>query len=85
MLIQLYADEYKETKFIALAPGLVHTQMQEELAKVDTNKFTNIKRIHDARGTENMPTPEKFIGIYQKKIDTILSYESGSFIDIRKI
>lgn len=85
MLIQLYADEYKGTKFIALAPGLVHTQMQEELAQVDISEFTNIKRIHDARGTENMPTPDKFIGIYQEKIDKILNYDSGSFIDIRKI
>jgi benzil reductase ((S)-benzoin forming) len=85
MLIQLYADEYKDIKFIALAPGLVHTHMQDQLAKVDTNKYKNIKRLHDARGTKDMPQPDEFIKLYNSKLSKILEANSGSFIDIRKI
>jgi len=85
MLVQLYASEVNETKFIALAPGLVDTSMQETISKIDSHKFPNFKRIQNSRNTENMPGPDDFIKIYKEKINEILMAQSGSFIDIRHL
>lgn len=85
MLIQLYASEFPKTKFIALAPGLVDTHMQDIIGEISSQEFPNLKRLHDARGTESMPTPEKFVENFHAKWGEIAQTESGHFIDIRKI
>lgn len=86
MLFQLYADEYKHIKFVAFAPGLVDTPMQDHLCEdSETQKFPNMKRLKQARGTSNMPTPEEFASIFDEKLEQILSVESGDYIDLRKI
>lgn len=85
MLIKLYADEFKETKFIALAPGLVDTAMQDTICSEDTTKFPNLQRLQDARGTDSMPNPEGFVEKFKSLERKILSRDSGEFIDIRKI
>lgn len=85
MLVQLYASEFQATKFIALAPGLVDTQMQDTISNTSAEKFPSLERLHQARGTEQMPSPEKFVENFIAKYQQITSIESGSFIDIRKI
>ena len=84
MLIQLYASENKKTHFIAFAPGLVDTAMQEHICeKVDLNKFENMKRLKAARGTEKMPSPEEFAIKFDQVLSKSSSLESGSYFDIR--
>jgi NAD(P)-dependent dehydrogenase (short-subunit alcohol dehydrogenase family) len=86
MLIQLYADEYKEIKFVAFAPGLVDTPMQEHLCEDDEpQRFPNMKRLKAARGTKDMPSPQKFAKMFDEKLDQILSVDSGSYVDLRKL
>jgi len=87
MLIKLYAAEMPNKTFIALAPGLVHTDMQDLILQqnVDLDKYPSFKRLIEARGTEMMPGPEEVgLKIY-RMLDKIFSFESGSYIDIRKI
>jgi NAD(P)-dependent dehydrogenase (short-subunit alcohol dehydrogenase family) len=86
MLIQLYADEYQGIKFIAFAPGLVDTPMQKILCEdEESQQFPNMKRLKQARGTDDMPSPLNFANLFDEKLETILSVKSGSYVDLRKI
>lgn len=86
MLIQLYSKENPKTHFIAFAPGLVDTAMQDYLCgEVSAEEFPSVKKLHDARGTQNMPTPQKFAENFDLNLDKVCSFESGSFVDIRKL
>lgn len=86
MLIQLYSQEQEQCHFISLAPGLVDTAMQDSLCQVeDIDTFKSLGRIQSARGTEAMPSPNELCKRLPQTIEDVKSYESGSFIDIRKI
>ncbi|MCO4753875.1 MAG: SDR family NAD(P)-dependent oxidoreductase [Bacteriovoracaceae bacterium] len=85
MLIQLYAQEFKQTKFYAFAPGLVDTNMQDHLWEVSEEKYPSVKKLHDARGTQNMPRPEEFAIKFEKALPDLLKLDSGKFVDLRKM
>lgn len=87
MLIKLYASEVPNKQFISLAPGLVHTEMQDMILQqnIDLEKYPSFKRLIEARGTELMPGPDEVgLKIYQM-LNKIFSFESGSYVDIRKL
>ena len=84
MLTQLYAREFPETHFTALAPGLIDTPMQDYLCEfADETRFPSVKTLKAARNTPKMPKPvtaaQNIISLFPK----LLNYESGSFVDIR--
>ncbi|RUM60616.1 MAG: alcohol dehydrogenase [Persephonella sp.] len=82
MLIKLYSREMDKTKLIALAPGLILTPMLEKFVlSADENKFPSVGRIKKAPKY----SPEETVELILSKLDKILSFESGSYIDIRKI
>lgn len=86
MLIQLYSKENPDTHFIAFAPGLVDTAMQDYLCgEIKATDFPSVKKLHDARGTENMPRPSDFAKKFDENFEKVCSFESGSFVDIRKL
>lgn len=85
MLVQLYAKEVESSNFYALAPGLVDTSMQDYLWNVSEEKFPSVKKLHDARGTKNMPKPDDFGPIFEAALTKLYKMESGSFADVRKI
>lgn len=86
MLIQLYAKENPRIKFIAFAPGLVDTAMQDYLCgEIKSTDFPSVQKLHDARGTDSMPTPEIFAKKFDDNFERVCRFESGSFVDIRKI
>lgn len=85
MLVQLYAKEFPQTKFYALAPGLVDTAMQDYLWNVSEKDYPSVKKLHDARGTENMPKPEEFAPKFEKALEGLDKLESGSFADLRSM
>lgn len=85
-LIKLYAGERPETHFTALAPGLVDTAMQDYLTGIPSDpKYAPIEVLKAAKGTDKMPSgtvcAQKIISILPK----LLSFESGSYADIRKL
>lgn len=89
MLVKLYAAEHAQTHFVALAPGLVDTQMQDHLcdsALVDESQFPSVKKLRAARGTQAMPTPavaaENMIRVFSRLRSDIAS---GEFIDMRSL
>lgn len=86
MLMKLYASENDDTNFYAFAPGLVDTALQDYLCEeVDEEKFTSAQRLKAARNTEHMPNPREAGPILAKAIAQLSRYDSGSFVDIRKM
>lgn len=86
MLIDLYAKEYTQTHFTALAPGLIDSNMQDYIYSLDEEeKFPVLKKLKAAKGTDKMPKPEKAAEIIASAIAKLKKYESGSFQDVRKM
>ncbi len=85
-LIGLYAREMPDTHLSALAPGLVDTAMQDYLcSEVDTDEYSSVQKIKDARGTENMPAPRQAAARILDLLDDLKTSESGRFVDIRSL
>ncbi|QIA09104.1 SDR family NAD(P)-dependent oxidoreductase [Draconibacterium halophilum] len=86
MLISLYANEQPQTHFCALAPGLIDTGMQEYLSGLhDTMDFPTVERLKKARSSGEMPTIEEAAKTNAEAIEKLKSYDTGSFVDVRKI
>jgi len=86
MMISLYAKEYPSVHFTAFAPGLVDTAMQDVIcSQPDDDDYPVFGRLRSARGTEIMPDPEKAAEYLANAFDKLDKYESGSFVDIRKM
>jgi benzil reductase ((S)-benzoin forming) len=88
MLIKLYAAEWpdRETHFTALAPGIIDTGMQEQIAdQAEDSRFPSLDRLRSKRGTEEMPTPEAAAPRLWKVIDALPELvESGEIADVRQ-
>lgn len=85
MLTQLYAHELPTTQLLALAPGLVDTDMQAALREVDAARCPAVKRLHAAHGSAAMPDADTVaarIAAAETRLDALAS---GSFVDLRKL
>ena len=86
MLINLYANEQPQTHFCALAPGLINTGMQEYISGVSEElDFPTIERLKKVRASGKMPTIEEAAKTNALAIQEVVKYDSGSFIDARKL
>ena len=88
MLTELYAHEMPETHMINLAPGLVHTTMQDYLVdqeKVNEYHFPSVRAMREAIGTDAMPEPNVLAKRLAALIPDLKRYDSGSFVDIRQL
>ena len=80
-LLKLYAREMENTHIIALAPGLVLTPMLEDVMKQDTNRYPSVKRIIESPKR----TPEETAKLIFEILPKLRDYESGSYVDVRKM
>lgn len=79
-LLSTYAKEMTETHFTALAPGVIDTPMvQHILHDVDETAFDSVQRLKNGM----IQTPEAAAAKLIATFPTLLSYPSGSFLDIR--
>lgn len=87
MLAQLYAHDLPDSHLIALAPGLIHTAMQDHINDTaDTEAFPSVKRLKQARGTAAMPGPQEVADRIVNALPTLREhYPSGAFVDIRDL
>lgn len=86
MWLKLFAHDYPETHFCALAPGLVDTKMQDYLCdEADDLLFPSLGRIQTARGSTSMPTAADLAPSLAQAILKLKSFPSGSFQDIRSM
>jgi len=80
-LLRLYAREMEGTHIVALAPGLVLTPMLEEVMRQDERLYPSVKRIKESPKR----TPEEAARLILQLTSRLREFESGSFVDIRKI
>ena len=88
MLIQLYAAERPETHFCSLMPGIVQTQMQDDLAETTAEqrqKFPALQRLLAARGTPGMPLPEVAAPALLAAFDRALKEPSGALLNLHDL
>lgn len=86
MLVKLYAGECPETHFIALAPGLIDTAMQDYMTALPSDpRYAPIEILKAAKGTEAMPNGEVCAGKIIALLPRLRNLESGSYADIRKL
>lgn len=79
-LIKLYSNEFPNTHFTSLAPGLVATPMLNHIIETaDRSKFPSIERIINSRKFTPGEAAENII----EKLNDLVSIESGSYVDIR--
>jgi NAD(P)-dependent dehydrogenase (short-subunit alcohol dehydrogenase family) len=87
-MIELYANQFPDTHFISLAPGLVDTPMQDYICNesiVSVDEFPSVQKFRDARGTEKMSDPGEVAISILDLLPKLLTFPSGSFVDKRKI
>nr|VFJ51843.1 MAG: NAD(P)-dependent dehydrogenase, short-chain alcohol dehydrogenase family [Candidatus Kentron sp. FW] len=88
MLTKLYAREYPHTHFCALAPGIIHTPMAEDICRrlSDDERFPTVKEFCAKRNTRYMLTPQQAA---QAMIDAIgrlpALVGSGEYADVRNL
>ncbi len=80
-LLKLYAWEMEDTHMISLAPGLVLTPMLEEVMRQDTDRYPSVKRIIESPKR----TPEETAELIFEILPKLREYESGSYVDVRKM
>ena len=86
MLMQLYAHEFPGAHMVALAPGLIETEMQEKIRETNFgDEFPVFKRLKKAKDTADMQSPLEAAKKIFNVLDKVRELPSGSFADIRKI
>lgn len=81
MLVKLYAHE-TNAHIIALAPGLIKTPMLDYITStIDPIEFPSVKRLQESPKLTPKQSAAQIVEIAPK----LLQYESGSFLDIRKM
>lgn len=82
MLVNLYSNEIPNTKIIALAPGVIKTPMTDYIRfEIDKNIFPSAKKLNEG----SIQTPSETAIKIDAFINRIHEFETGSFVDIRKI
>jgi len=86
MLVKLYSRELPDVHFCALAPGIIDTEIQEELARLpDDERFPAAARLKAKRGTADMPEPGEAARTLIRTIDSLPEQiPSGDYADIRQ-
>ncbi len=86
MLMNIYAKEHIGTHFIAFAPGLVDSEIQDTIWNIkEADKYPAVKRLQEARYTEDMPDSRAAAAKLIWGIEKSLELESGSFVDVREL
>lgn len=86
MLMNIYAKENPDTHFVAFAPGLVDSEIQEYIYNIkDAANFPSAKKLQEARFTASMPDPDTAAPMLIKGFEKALKYESGMHLDVREI
>jgi benzil reductase ((S)-benzoin forming) len=82
MLINLYSNEMPNTKLLAVAPGVIKTPMTDYIRfEIDSEIFTSAKKLSEGI----VQTPQETAIKIDTLINRIDKFESGIYVDVRKI
>ena len=82
-LISSYADEFSETHFLSLAPGIIKTKMQDTIYSYDENEIPSIKKFKNLYA--KMDTPDIVASIILDNLHNFKQVSSGEYFDLRNI
>jgi benzil reductase ((S)-benzoin forming) len=86
MLTAEYAGELPKIHFCAFAPGIIDTQMQDQIAKLpDTDEFASFTDLREAKGTPSMPAPDAVAERLMRAIENAVKYPSGEFLSVDEL
>lgn len=86
MLARLYAYEMPGVHVSALSPGLIASPMMDELLeRTRSESSLGLERLRVAREGRSMLSPREAAERIYKVLPHLREYESGSFVDMRKI
>ncbi len=82
MLLNLYSKEMINCKILAVAPGVIETPMTDIIRfEVDDNIFTSAKILKEGEIQQPLDAAARLHEVIKRADE----FESGSFIDVRKI
>lgn len=84
-LIENYALENKNKHFISYNPGIIETNMQKKIRKINSKKIPSIKRFKQLYKDKLIQSPEEASLSLFSNLNKLLKFESGSYIDSREI
>jgi|15BtaG_2_1085339.scaffolds.fasta_scaffold00220_17 NAD(P)-dependent dehydrogenase (short-subunit alcohol dehydrogenase family) len=82
-LISTYAQEWPDTHFISLAPGIIKTKMQDYIYTINAQDIPSVKKFKDIYDT--METADLVAKKIIKYLPSIAMLDSGGYYDIRNI
>jgi len=83
-LLESYALEDNQRKYINISPGLIKTKMQKKICSVNEKKFPSVKKFKFLNKSNKVPSPDEVAENLIKKVKGLKKFQSGSYIDIRK-
>jgi len=82
-LISTYAQEEHSVHFASVAPGIIKTNMQEYINKIDARIIPSVEKFQNIYDT--MDTPDKAAKKIISSLPKIKSLNSGDYIDLRDL
>lgn len=82
-LIESYAHENNNQKFINISPGLIKTKMQAQICRVNEKKIASVKKFIKLNKTNQVPSADEVADNILKTVKKV-NKTSGSYLDIRK-
>ena len=83
MLVACYANEYPQHHFISLCPGLIKTDMQRKIKRLDTKTFPDLVNLQDSY--KKMPSPKQVGSLITQCLERFQDINSGEFIKLMDI
>ena len=84
-LIETYSLENKNMHFINCSPGLIETNMQKKIRKIDHKIIPSVKIFKEAHLSKKIQNPKKVARKFFNSLPLMLKIKSGNYFDLRKI
>ena len=86
LLVRVYAHEHPDTHFTALAPGIVYTNMIEQVvAQPENSRHPAGSRVRQALAEGRVLSPDAAAVLLQKRIPELLQRPTGAYVGIRNM
>lgn len=82
MLLNLYSKEMRDTKLLAVAPGVIETPMTDVIRfEIDDSEFPSAKRLKEGE----IQSPNEAVIRMDALVQDCDRFESGGFVDVRSL
>ena len=75
-LLESYAIEDNQRKYINISPGLIKTKMQKKICSVNEKKFPSVKKFKFLNKSNKVPSPDEVAENLIKKVKGLKKFQS---------